>query len=174
MLSCVGDHGGLPDGVTDADAPVVVAFISTPRTALIAEAGDMPGTMLWIGVLLATSVAEAVRDAAVILPVVSVALAGVIVLWRYRRLRASGRLDPTPVTVALDGDGVVYAASGSVARVPWHQWLRAYRRFGVWYLKLAAAPTRGVTFPDSALEPEQRVRLLDLLEDQDLLRGLRR
>jgi hypothetical protein len=174
MLSCVGDHGGLPDGVTDADAPVVVAFISTSRTALIAEAGDMPGMMVCIGALLAASVTEAIRDAAVILPVISVLLAVAMLLWRYRSLRTSGRLHPSPVTVALDADGVIYASSGKVARVPWYQWLRAYRRFGIWHLKLAAAPTRGVSFPDSALDPEQRARLLDLLEEQELLRGTRR
>ena len=64
--------------------------------------------------------------------------------------------------------------SGKIAKLPWNQWRRAYRRFGIWHLKLAAAPTRGLAFPDSALEPEQRARLVDVLEDQALLRNGRR
>ncbi|WP_194916227.1 hypothetical protein [Catenulispora rubra] len=170
----MGDLGGVPEGIADADAPVVVAFISTARTAVVAELGDALATVLWVGVIIAAGLAGALRDATVVLPVVSVLLVVAVVAGRYHRLRTSGSLHPAPITVAFDAEGVTYAASGRIAKLPWPQWRRAYRRFGIWHLKLAAAPTRGVAFPDKALEPEQRARLVDLLEDQGLLRNGRR
>lgn len=170
MLRRVGDLGEVPEGVADADTTVVVAFVSTARTAVITELGDALATMLWVGVIVAGGLAEAFRDAPVFSPVLSAVFVVALVFGRYRRLRASGFLRPAPVTVAFDADGVTYAVSGKIARLPWRQWRRAYRRFGMWHLKLAAEPTRGLAFPDSALEPEQRARLVDLLEDQYLLR----
>jgi hypothetical protein len=170
----VGDHGRGADWQEDADAPVVVAFISTARIAVVTELGDALATVLWVGVVVLAGLAEALRDATVIPPVVSVLLLTVVVLGRYRKLRASGFLQPAPITVAFDGDGVTYAVSGKIAKLPWRQWRRAYRRFGIWHLKLVAAPTRGVAFPDSALGPGERARLVDLLEEQRLLRGSRR
>ena len=174
MLWRVGDLGGVPEEIADADVPVVVAFVSTARTAVVAELGDALATVLWVGVIAAAGLAEALRDATVILPAVSVLLVLAVVPGRYRKLRTSGCLHPAPITVAFDADGVTYAVSGRMAKLPWPQWRRAYRRFGVWHLKLAAAPTRGVAFPDKAMEPEQRARLVDLLEDHDLLRNGRR
>ena len=172
MLWRVGDLGGVPEEIADADAPVVIAFISTARTALVTELGDALATLLWVGVIVAIGLAEAARDTTVILPVVL--LVAAVVLGRYRRLRASGCLHPAPTTVAFDADGVTYAVSGRIAKLPWPQWRRAYRRFGIWHLKLVAAPLRGVAFPDKALEPEQRARLVDLLEEHKLLRNGRR
>lgn len=174
MLWRVGDLGGVPEDVADADTPVVVAFISTPRTAVVSELGDALATVVWVGVVVAAGLAEAVRDATAILPAMSVVLVAAVVFGRYHKLRSTGRLTPAAVTVAFDPDGVTYAVSGKIVKLPWKQWRRAYRRFGIWHLKLAAAPTRGVAFPDKALEPEQRVRLVDLLEDQGLLRNGRR
>jgi hypothetical protein len=174
MLWRVGDLGGVPEDVADADAPVVVAFISNARTAVVTELGDALASVLWIGVIVAAGLAEAFRDATVVLPAVSVVLVGAVVFGRYHRLRSSGRLTPAAITVACDADGVTYAVSGRIAKLPWSEWRRAYRRFGIWHLKLAAAPTRGVAFPDKAMEPEQRARLVDLLEDQGLLRTGRR
>lgn len=170
MLRRVGDLGKVPEEVAGADTPVVVAFISTARTAVISELGDALATVLGVGVMVLAGLAEAFRDAPVFLPVVSAVFVAALVFGRYRKLRASGCLRPAPVTVAFDADGVTYAVSGKIVRLPWRQWRRAYRRFGMWHLKLAAAPTRGLAFPDSALEPEQRARLVDLLEDQYLLR----
>jgi hypothetical protein len=170
MLRRVGDLGGVPEEIAGADTPVVVAFISTARTAVVAELGDALATVLWIGAIIVGGLAAAFRDATVVLPAVSVLLVTAVVFARYRRLRASGSLHPAPVTVAFDADGVTYAVSGKIARLPWRQWRRAYRRFGIWHLKLAAAPARGLAFPDSALDAEQRARLIDLLEDHYLLR----
>lgn len=169
----MGDHGG-PDRAEDVDAPVVVAFISTARTAVVTELGDALATVLWVGVVVLGGLAEAIRDASVVPSAVSVLFLSAVVLGRYRKLRAAGCLRPAPITVAFDSDGVTYAVSGKLAKLPWRQWRRAYRRFGIWHLKLVAAPTRGVAFPDSALDSEQRTRLVDLLEDQELLRGSRR
>lgn len=174
MLWQVGDLGGVPEGVADADARVVVAFISTARTAVVTELGDALATVLWVGVIVLGGLGEAMRDATVTLPSVAALLVLAVVLGRYRKLRATGRLRPAPVTVAFDDDGVTYAVSGEIATIPWSKWRRAYRRFGIWHLKLVAAPNRGLAFPDKALEPEQRVRLVDLLEDQGLLRNGRR
>lgn len=174
MLWRVGDLGGVPEGVADADARVVVAFISTARTAVVTELGDALATVLWVGVIVLGGLTEAMRDATVILPAVAALLVLAVVLGRYRKLRSTGRLRPAPVTVAFDDDGVTYAVSGKIATLPWSEWRRAYRRFGIWHLKLVAAPNRGLAFPDKALEPEQRVRLVDLLEDQGLLRNGRR
>jgi hypothetical protein len=169
MLWRVGDLGGVPEEIADAGAPVVIAFISTARTAVVAELGDALATVLWVGVIVAAGLAEAARDATVVLPAVSVLLVFAVVFGRYRKLRASGYLRPAPITVAFDADGVTYAVSGRIAKLPWPQWRRAYRRFGIWHLKLAAAPSRGLAFPDKVLEPEQRARLVDLLEDRGLL-----
>jgi hypothetical protein len=174
MLWRVGDLGGVPEGVADADTPVVVAFISTARTAVVSELGDALATVLWVGAVIAAGLADAVRDATVILPAVAVLLVGAVVFGRYHRLRSAGRLSPAAVTVAFDPEGVTYAVSGKIAKLPWSQWRRAYRRFGIWHLKLVAAPTRGVAFPDKVLDPEQRARLVDLLEDRGLLRNGRR
>lgn len=160
--------------MADADTPVVVAFISTPRTAVVTELGDALASVLWVGVIVAVGLAEAVRAATVALPVVSILLVGAVIFGRYHRLRSTGRLTPAAVTVAFDTDGITYAVSGKIATLPWSQWRRAYRRFGIWHLKLVAAPTQGVAFPDKALDSEQRARLVDLLEDQDLLRNGRR
>ena len=164
----------MPDGVADADAAVVVAFFSNARFAVVTELGDALATIVWIGVVVAAGLTEAFRDATVILPTVSVLLVSALLGARYHRLRVSGRLRPAAVTVAFDAEGVTYAVSGKIAKLPWSQWRRAYRRFGIWHLKLAAAPSKGLAFPDSALEPEQRVRLVDVLEDKDLLRNGRR
>lgn len=174
MLWRVGDLGGVPEGVADADTPVVVAFISTAKTAVVTELGDALATVLWVVVIIAAGLAGALRDATAVLPVASVLLVGAVFFGRYHKLRSTGRLTPAAVTVAFDTDGVTYAVSGKIATLPWSHWRRAYRRFGIWHLKLVAAPTRGVAFPDSALEPEQRARLVDLLEDQGLLRNGRR
>lgn len=174
MLWRVGDLSGVPEEVADADVPVVVSFVSTARTAVVTELGDALATVLWVGVVVAAGCAAAFRDATVVLPVVSVLLVIAVALGHYRKLRVAGRLRPAPVTVAFDEDGVTYAVSGKIAKLPWLQWRRAYRRFGIWHLKLTAAPTRGLAFPDKVLEPEQRARLVDLLEDHDLLRNGRR
>ncbi|MBS2539995.1 hypothetical protein KGQ20_45360 [Catenulispora sp. NF23] len=170
----MGDLGGVPDGVADADEAVVVAFFSNARFAVVTELGDALATVVWIGIVVAAGLTEAFRDATVILPTVSVLLVSALLAGRYHRLRVSGRLRPAAVTVAFDAEGVTYAVSGKIAKLPWNQWRRAYRRFGIWHLKLAAAPSKGLAFPDSALEPEQRVRLVDVLEDKDLLRNGRR
>jgi hypothetical protein len=170
----VGDHGGLSDGGADVDAPVVVAFISTAKTALVTELGDALATVLWVGVIVVVGFAGAARDATVVLPAVSALLIAAVLFGRYRKLRAAGCLRPAAVTVAFDADGVTYAVSGKIAKLPWQQWRRAYRRFGIWHLKLVSAPARGLAFPDSALEPEQRARLVDILEDRHLLRNGRR
>ena len=174
MLWQVGDLGGVPEEIADADAPVVIAFISTARTAVVTELGDALATVFWVGVIAAAGLAAAARDATVVIPAVSGLLIAAVVLGRYRKLRASGYLRPAPITVALDAEGVTYAVSGKIAKLPWPQWRRAYRRFGIWHLKLAAAPSRGLAFPDKAMEPEQRARLVDLLEDHELLRTSRR
>ena len=174
MLGRVRDRGGVSDADADADAPVVVAFISTARTAVVTDLGDALATVLGVGVIVAAGLAAAARDATVILPAVSVLLVITVVFGHYRKLRATGGLHPAAITVAFDADGVTYAVSGKIAKVPWRQWRRAYRRFGMWHLKLAAAPTRGLAFPDSALDSEQRARLLDILEHQALLRTNRR
>lgn len=174
MLWRVGDRGGVPEGVADADVPVVVSFISTAKTAVVSELGDALATVFWVVVIVTIGLAEAIRAATVVLPAVSALLVAAVVFGRYRKLRVAGRLRPAPVTVAFDPDGVTYAVSGRIAKLPWLQWRRAYRRFGIWHLKLAAAPTRGLAFPDKALEPEQRARLVDLLEDHDLLRNSHR
>lgn len=174
MLWRVGDLGGVPEEVADADARVVVAFISTARTAVVTDLGDALATVLWVGAVVVGGLAEAIRDATVVLPVFAALLVAAVVLGRYRKLRSTGRLRPAPVTVALDDDGVTYAVSGKIATLPWSQWRRAYRRFGIWHLKLAAAPNRGLAFPDKALETDQRALLVDLLEDQGLLRSSRR
>ena len=170
----VGDHDRGSDRGADVDEPVVVAFISTARTAVVTELGDALATVLCVGVIVIAGLAGAARDATVFLPAVSVLLVIAVLFGRYRKLRASGCLRPAAVTVAFDADGVTYAVSGKIAKLPWRQWRRAYRRFGIWHLKLAAAPTRGVAFPDSALDAEQRARLLELLDDQELLRPSRR
>lgn len=170
----VGDHDRGPDRGADVDEPVVVSFISTARTVVVTELGDALATVLWVSVIVIAGLAEAVRNATVILPAVSVLLVLAVFFGRYRKLRASGCLRPAAITVAFDAEGVTYAVSGKIAVLPWRQWRRAYRRFGIWHLKLDAAPTRGVAFPDSALHPEQRARLLDLLDDQELLRPSRR
>ena len=164
----------MPEGVADADTPVVIAFISTTGTAVVTELGDALATALWVGVIVAAGLVAALRDATVILPAISALLGGAVVFGRYLKLRSSGRLTPAAITVAFDADGVTYAVSGKIAKLPWSQWRRAYRRFGIWHLKLVAAPNRGVAFPDKAMEPGQRARLVDLLEAQDLLRNGRR
>ena len=174
MLWRVADLGGVQEEVADADARVVVAFISTARTAVVTDLGDALATVLWAGAIGLAGLAEAIRDATLTLPVFAVLLVVAVVLGRYRRLRSTGRLRPAPVTVALDDDGVTYAVSGKIAKLPWSQWRRAYRRFGIWHLKLASAPNRGLAFPDKALQSDQRARLIDLLEDQGLLRSSRR
>lgn len=174
MLWRVGDLGGVPEGVADADARVVVAFISTARTAVVTELGDALATLLWVGVIIVGGLAGALRDATSILPAVAALLVLAVVLGRYRKLRTTGRLRPAPVTVAFDDDGVTYAVSGKIATLPWPEWRRAYRRFGIWHLKLVAAPNRGLAFPDKALGRDQRARLVDLLEDQGLMRNGRR
>src|SRR5882762_9974025 len=101
MLWRVGDLGGVPEGVADADTPVVVAFISTARTAVVTELGDALTTVLWVGVVVAAGLAEAIRDATVILPAVSVVLVGAVVFGRYHKLRSTGRLTPAAITVAF-------------------------------------------------------------------------
>ncbi|WP_370373663.1 hypothetical protein [Catenulispora sp. GP43] len=161
----------MPEGVADADAPVVVAFISTMRTAVVSELGDALATFFWVGAVVIGGLIQAISTATFILPAAgSVVIAGALLL-HYFKLRSSGRLTPAAVTVAFDAEGVTYAISGRIAKLPWSQWRRAYRRFGIWHLKLVAAPTKGLAFPDSALEPEQRARLIDLLADQYLLRN---
>ena len=171
MLCQVGDHGGVPEGVADADTPVVVAFISTARTAVVTELGDALAFLLAISAIVIGGLVQVINTKTFILPAVGSVVVASVVLLHYYKLRSSGRLTPAAVTVAFDTDGVTYAVSGRIAKLPWSQWRRAYRRFGMWHLKLAAAPTRGLAFPDSALEPEQRARLVDLLADQYLLRN---
>ena len=149
---------------------VVIPFVGGPRFAMATEAGDSPGVMAWIGALCGSGGAQLVLHRAVVIPVATAALIAATVFGRFRKLRAAGRFEPTAITVVLDDEGITYSTPAKTTALPWNIWYRAYRRFGIWHIKLAAAPQQGIAIPDSSLEPEQRDRLRGLLAERGLLR----
>jgi hypothetical protein len=158
------------DGIVDDKVDhIEIVYVNTPLHALkVTDERALFSIVNSAEMLVGIGLADLWFGYGVVPLLVALAITVVVAALRIRQLKEAGLLEAFPVSIVMDAEGITYGSPADTVVVPWEKWRKAYRRYGVWHVKLAAQPLWGVAFPVGALNAEEAAGMRQFLLDHGL------